>query len=275
MYELFLAQGDPTTVERIVARPALGAKAHEGTQIDAQGNVYGISETNPGHLFRFVPDRRGDLSSGQLYALKIVTPTGDRTGDAEWIPLDRAAVQIDANAAATAAGATGWNRPEDIELATPTGNNRGGSNILYVAVTGRTGPADNRILAIDLREPAGAGEHATAFVYDYVKVGVNVSAEFEMPDNLALDRQGNLYIAEDPGGSFPSKTKGDDIWVAAPGGGVHAPASSVSRFASLTDCVAEPTGLYFDLGGSRLFVNVQHRGGDGRDFAVAIERAPE
>ena len=275
MYELFLAQGDPTTVERIVARPALGAKAHEGTRIDPQGNVYGISETNPGHIYRFVPDRRGDLSSGQLYALRIVTPTGDRTGEAEWVPLDRAAVQVDANAAATAAGATGWNRPEDLELATSSGGSAGGSNILYVAVTGQSGPADNRVPAVELREPSGGAEHATAFVYDYVKVGLNVSSDFAMPDNLALNKQGDLYIAEDPGGSFPTKTRGDDLWMARPGSGPRAPASIVVRFASLADCDAEPTGIYFDIGGSRLFVNVQHRGGDGRDFAVAVDRAPE
>jgi hypothetical protein len=56
-----------------------------------------------GYIFKFVPDRPGDLTSGQLYALKIVAPTGDRIGEAVWIPLDRAAVQIDADAAATAA----------------------------------------------------------------------------------------------------------------------------------------------------------------------------
>lgn len=271
MYEIFLTPGDPTTAASIVARPALGAKAHEGTRIDAHGNVYGISETNPGFIFRFVPDRRGDLSSGQLYALKISNLTADRTGEATWIPLDRNAVRVDANAAARDAGATGYNRPEDIEIGTSTGNNRAGNNVLYVAVTGRSAPEDNRVIAIDLLEPNDT-DQATAFVYDYVRWGVNATSEFEMPDNLALDKQGNLYIAEDPGGSFPSKTKGDDIWVATPGQGPHSPAASVTRFASLTDCAAEPTGIYFDMKSDRLFVNVQHRGGDGHDLAVAIDR---
>jgi hypothetical protein len=91
----------------------------------------------------------GDLSSGQSYALKIVEPTGDRTGEAEWVALDQTVVETNADNAAAAAGATGYNRPEDVEIATSTGNNRGGANTLYVAVTG---PTDNRILAIDLRE---------------------------------------------------------------------------------------------------------------------------
>jgi len=272
MYEVFLNANDPTTADSVVARPALGAKAHEGTQIDARGNVYGISENNPGFIFRFVPDRRSDLSSGQLYALRVTAPTGDRTGEAEWVPLPRDAVQIDANAAALAAGATGYNRPEDLELSKGSGGSHDGANTLYAAITGLTGPVDNRIIAIDLREPRGGSDHATAFVYDYVRIGLNTPPDFEMPDNLALSKSGDLYIAEDPGGASPTKKKGDDIWMASPGAGLHAPASSVVRFATLTDCDAEPTGIYFDVRGWGLFVNAQHRGGDGLDKAVLITR---
>lgn len=271
VYEVFPDAADPTTVDSVVARPAIGSKSHEGMRFDAQGNLYSISERTPGYIFRFVPDRRGDLSSGQLYVLKVTTPDGDRTGDAEWIALDRAAVQVDASAEGDRVGATGYARPEDVEIATSTGNNRGGAQTLYVAVTG---VGDNRVLGIDLREPAGGGEHSTAFVFDYVRVGLNTTTEFEWPDNLALDRAGNLYIAEDPGGNFRNgagKVKGDDIWVATPDAArPHSAAGNVVRFASLTDCDAEPTGIYFDKGGDRLFVNAQHRGGDRRDKTMAI-----
>jgi secreted PhoX family phosphatase len=234
-------------------------------RFDPQGNFYGISESNPGFIFRFVPDHLHDLSAGQLFALKITMSTGDRTGEAEWIPLDRTAVQINANTAAAAVGATGYSRPEDVEIATSTGGNQGGANTLYVAITG-----ENRVIAIDLREPQGRNGHDTAFVYDYVRVGVNVSADFTLPDNLALDRAGNLYITEDPA-TAPSTGFGDDIWVATPNReGSHSPAEMVKRFAGLTDCNAEPTGIYFDKTRPILFVNAQHRGGDGRDKCVAI-----
>jgi uncharacterized protein len=264
---------DPVTGAN-VARPALGAKAHEGIRIDPQGNVYGISETGPttrvgtppraapgGYIFKFVPDQRGDLTSGQLYALKIVTATGDRTGEAEWIPLDRTLVTIDADQAATLAGATGYGRPEDVEIATATGNNRGGGNVLYVAVTD-----ESRVLRIDLREPGGANEHDTALVTDYVRQGVNAPADFSNPDNLALDKNGNLFITEDT-----TTPPGMDIWVAVPNEGQHETAAQTVRFASLTDCGAEPSGLYFDTTGTTLYVNVLHRSGpDPRDLGIAI-----
>jgi hypothetical protein len=64
-----------------------------------------------------------------------------------------------------------------------TGNNRGGANVLSVAITGA---GDNRVIGIDLREPRGAQTHQTAFVYDYVKIGLNTTADFELPDNLVL-----------------------------------------------------------------------------------------
>jgi hypothetical protein len=282
VYELFPSKGDPSVLDRIVARPAIGSKAHEGMRFDKEGNLYSISERNPGYIYKFTPDRKGDLSSGQVYVLKITSPTGDRTGEAEWIPLDRDAVRIDAAVAADAVGATGYNRPEDVELATSSGNFPQNPNTLFVAVTGPVAPADNRILAIDLDDRGGRNDghgqndwwrkksNSTAFVYDYVRVGLNATSEFEWPDNVALDPSGNLYITEDPGGTFATKKKGDDIWVARPGKGRHSPAALVERVASLTDCDAEPTGIYWELNGDRLFVNVQHRGGDRLDKAVAI-----
>jgi uncharacterized protein len=272
VYELYPSASDPSVLDHLVARPALGSKSHEGMRFDKQGNLYSISERNPGYIYKFTPHVKGDLSSGQLYVLKVTSPTGDRTGEAEWVPLDANAVKIDASAAADAVGATGYNRPEDVEIATSTGNVRGSINTLFVAITGLAAPVDNRIIAIDLREPNGGSTHTTAFVSDYVKVGMNAPAGFSMPDNLALDPAGNLYIAEDPGGSFATKQNGDDIWLARPGTGPRSAASSVERFGSLTDCDAEPTGLYWERGGDRLFVNVQHRGGDRLDKAVAIGR---
>lgn len=185
---------NPETGEAVL-RAAVGSRSHEGLRFDPQGNLYGISESSPstgGYIYKFVPARRGDLSSGQLYALKVVGATGDRTGDAIWLPLNTAAAALDADAEATRLGATGYGRPEDVEIFTSTGNEHGGWT-LYVAVT-----SEDRVLGIDLREPAGGQDHATAFVYDFVQRGVNAPTDFRSPDNVALDKAGNLYITEDP-----------------------------------------------------------------------------
>jgi len=266
IYEYFPSTG------AIVARPQMGARSHEGIQFDPQGNVYGISESRgiaqagqpgqSGAIFKFVPDRRGDLSSGQLYALKVLS---GREGAAIWVPLDLDQVTFDSDAAAQAVGATGWDRPEDIAMGTDTGNNRGGQQVMYVAVTESSDLAQDNglVLKIELR-----GDQA--FVSNYVEPGVNVPAEtdgdsglgFDDPDNIALSPNGDLYITEDdsPG----------DIWVARGKGAV---AHQVEHFARLRDCEAEPTGIYFSRNGQTLFVNSQHaelNGGD--DLTIAITR---
>ena len=245
---------DPSTGVT-VPRPAVGARSHEGLRFDSRGNLYGISESTPGvngsgGIYKFVPDKKGDLSSGQLYALKVLSAS--RTGAAVWVPLDRQAVQVNSDAAAIAAGATGWGRPEDVEIATSTGNNRGGVDVMYVPAT-----SEALVLKIELN-----GDEA--FVTNYVKQGVNVNG-LQDPDNVALDHQGNLYVLEDNGPG--------DIWVARPGHGNSDLPSEVVRFMSLSDCSAEPTGAYFDRSGKIMYIHVQHAGGAlGNDLLVKITR---
>jgi hypothetical protein len=234
--------------------PAVGARSHEGLRFDAQGNLYGISESTPGvngsgAIYKFVPDRRDDYTSGQLYALKVLDAS--RIGEAVWVPLDRAAVQVNSDAEAIANGATGWGRPEDIEINTNVGNTRGGQ-VMYVTST-----SEALVLRIEL-------DGDQAFVTNYVKEGVNVSG-LQNPDNLALDNEGNLYIEEDNGPG--------DIWMVRAGSGPQQVAATVELFASLSDCSAESTGLYFDRNSQRAWVHVQHAGGALRnDLLVEITK---
>ncbi|MEW5915486.1 MAG: alkaline phosphatase PhoX [Gemmatimonadota bacterium] len=251
----------------VVARPALGARSHEGLRFDAQGNLYGISESRgiqnagqpgeSGSIFKFVPNKHGDLSSGKLYALRVLN---GRTGLAVWEPLALDPVTFDSDAAAQAVNATGWDRPEDIEIA-----NKGGG-ILYVAVTESSNLAQNNGLVLKITLDGDK-----AFVSNYVEPGVNVAVEsggdsgtgFDDPDNLALAPNGDLYITED---DSPS-----DIWVARGSGRV---ASSVVVFARLLDCGAESTGIYFTRNGQTLWVNSQHAQlNNGEDLTIAITRS--
>ncbi len=169
-------------------------------------------------------------------------------------------MQVDADAEATRAGATGYARPEDVEIATSTGAGPGGGNILYVAVTD-----EHRVLRIDLREPYGDAHHRHGVGVRLCVQGVNAPMDFANPDNLALDKHGNLFITEDT-----RTPPGMDIWVAiaAPGHQFEAAQETV-RFASLTDCAAEPSGIYFDKSGKRA---VRQRsppwGPDPRDLGI-------
>jgi hypothetical protein len=258
IYEYFPRTG------KVVARPAVGARSHEGLRFDNRGNLYGISESRgianagnqgeSGAIFKFVPDRKGDLSSGKLYALRV---RSGRTGKADWVRLDLDPVTFDSDAAAQAVGATGWDRPEDIEIGRVRGD-----EVLYVAVTEHS-PVSPTNAGLVLKIVLDGDD---AYVSNYVEPGTNVAFEsgnpfdgdagigFSNPDNLALHPNGDLYIAEDnePG----------DIWVAR---GSNRQASEVVVFARLLDCSAEPTGIYFEKSGHTLWVNSQHAGLNGGD----------
>lgn len=260
VYEIVLDPADPARVRQVVVRPQLGALAHEGIEIGEDGSVYVVDEHRAGAIYRFVPKRYGDLSRGQLYALKV--GQGKKTGAAEWVPLDMRQAQISAREAAAAAGATPYCRPEDLERI---------GHVLYAALTCEDvdDPANTRgpgaVLAIEL----GAAP-AVRFA---VAGGKNAPVEnakarvtgFKNPDNLAAAPDGTLWIAED---NSPS-----DIWVYDPnspdadGDGYR---DGVRLFASLGDLDGEASGIYF-LDGEMLVVNIQHSG-TGRDRTMAIGR---
>jgi hypothetical protein len=289
-----ITPGDGTTdnvQDGIRARPALGAKSHEGLRFDKQGYLYGIAETRgisgpagqSGAVFRFVPDEKGDLSAGQLQALQTDDglPGRGLYGSGRWIDLDQGAVQVNADAEAEAKGANQYERPEDVETGQSTGRDvNNGGNTLYVAITEGTHPPGDLggVLAVDL------SSQNKPFAYPYVGVDASktTTPDFANPDNLALDREGNLVITEDT-----DTPPGGDIWIAArPTGRGGQPAATVQRFASLRDCAAEPTGVYFALDGTSewtdgtpraqsvgdetLFVNRQHAGNPELDQTVAI-----
>lgn len=244
VYEVFFKKNDPTQVDKIVVRPQLGSIAHEGIEVDAEGNVYVIDEYSYGAIYKFVPDSYGDLSSGQLYALQVADPS--KEGDAQWLPLDMHLAVNDARAAAASVNATSYCRPEDLERI---------GRKLYVALT-----CEHAVLSISL-----SGKTEAAY---FVKAGVNAPVEsagvtgFAKPDNLAKGPDGNLWIVED--------NKPSDIWVAEVDGDDKR-AKSVKLFASLSTPGAEASGIYFGRNPGILFVNIQHSA-DNNDKTMMIMR---
>ena len=258
LYEMELDQQDPSISKMITVRPMLGSLSHEGIEMDAEGNVYVIDEERTGAIYKFVPDSYGDLSAGQLYALRVLN--GAKTGTAEWVALDMAQVQISARVAAKAVNATPYCRPEDLERIGQT---------LYAALTCEdvANPASTSGAGAVLAVTLGGIPSVSYFVAH----GVNVVKEdkvtqvtgFKSPDNLAKGPDGKLWIVED--------TDYSDIWVAEPDVNGDGYSDGVHLFASLKDVPAEGTGIYFGKDPHTMYVNVQHSG-TGNDKTMAITK---
>lgn len=246
LFEITLDPSDPTVAVEVVERTEAGVLRHEGIEALADGTVFVIDELNGGSIYKFEPSARGDLSDGQLYALKLTGLTdaqqlwnqatfAEKVGAFEWVALDMASVVIDTDAAANAVHATEFGRPEDVEVIGST---------LYVANT-----SEDRVVAIDLNKNV---------LSTFVSAGLNVPVEnagaavtgFNNPDNLAQGPDGALWMVED---NFLS-----DVWVAGKDGDQDGAADTVELFASLKDTGAEISGIYFGKDPKTLFLNVQH-----------------
>jgi hypothetical protein len=266
LLEITLDKKDLMSAASVDDRPAVGRLAHEGIEVGADGAVYVVDEFRGevegygGGIYKFVPRKHGDLSEGDLYALKV-TGGAYGTGQGEWVgPIDAS----DARQSGTDFGGTSYNRPEDLEII---------GNTLYVAVT--EGPRDGgssevfegRVLAVNLQ---------SLEVSNYVMPGMNVPVEIGKPgdlgfqtgmdsvDNLAQTPDGKLVIVED--------NKPSDIWIAGKDYNNDGAADDVWLFGSLSDPGAEGTGIYFGKDPKTMFVNVQHSANPDGDGTWAITR---
>ena len=278
---------DMMTAKAVYDRPQVGRLAHEGIDLDAEGNVYVVDEHRGrtigcenvvpcgGGIYKFVANRYGDLSSGELFVLQV--SGADGVGQGKWVgPIDAA----NARESGSEFGGQSYQRPEDLEVI---------GDVLYVAIT--EGPRDvetetdaaetnfsqlefkkelyeGRVIAINLK---------TMQVTNFVKPGVNVAIEigkpgeedhqtgFDSVDNLAETPDGRLMMIED--------NKPSDIWVASTETDNEGASKEVKLFASLTDPEAEGTGIYFSpLDAKTLYVNVQHSAAEDGDGTWAITK---
>ena len=278
-FEIVLNE-DMMTAKQVIDHPAVGRLAHEGIDIDNEGNVYVVDEHRGrsagcngvvpcgGGIYKFVPEVYGDLSRGSLYVLKVTGADG--VGQGEWVgPID----PLTARESGSYAGGQSYQRPEDLEVI---------GDKLYVAIT--EGPRDiatsngtlkfqkelyeGRVIAINLKDMK---------VTNFVKPGVNVPVEIGKPgdanhqtgfdsiDNLAEAPNGDLIMIED---NSPS-----DIWFASSKTDEFGASKKVKLFASLTDPDAEGTGIYFNpLDPHTLYVNIQHSAAEDGDGTWAITR---
>jgi len=286
-FEIIL-NDDMMSVDEIIDHPQVGRLAHEGIDLDTKGNVYVVDEHRGrtsgcngvvpcgGGVYKFVPNSYGDLSSGELYVLKV--NGADGVGHAEWVgPID----PLNARESGSDFGGTSYQRPEDLEII---------NNTLYVAVTEgprdvitETNPAEENFSQLEFKKELYEGRVIAVNldsmeVSNFVKPGVNVPVEigkpgeeghqtgFDSVDNLAEAPNGDLVMIED--------NKPSDIWFASTRKVSEYGASrEVKLFASLTDPAAEGTGIYFSpTDPDTLYVNVQHSAAEDGDGTWAITK---
>ena len=295
--------GDGTTdtvQDGIRARPALGAKSHEGMRFDKRGYLYGIAEsrgqTHGRPVGRHLPLRpRPQGRPLERAALRRSRTDDRRYGEGRGSTSTAAPVQVDADREAERKGANEYQRPEDVETGESTGKDRNnGGSTLYVAIT--EGAEMRRARGRRATRASGRSPTRTSG-----RTPATRPPGLHEPGQPRARPQGQPRDHRGPAGE-PSAgrrhldrrrrrgTDDDDD----DGGADHAPARTVQRFASMKDCVAEPTGIYFALEGTErcsaprtprpstrqlvndetLFVNRQHAGETSPvDQLVAI--APE
>lgn len=255
---------------------ALGRCAHECATVfetpDKRAVVYMGDDANDQCIYKFVGDQPGSLLSGKLYVAN--------TEKGRWESLDireqailqqhfksQTEVQIRLREAAALVGGTPLDRPEDIEIDPLTGH-------ILITLTNNK-PKGNYFGAILKIVENSADKCGTEFSSSVFLSG-GVETGFACPDNLAFDRNGNLWFVSDIAGYamhqapyIPFKNNGLFL---VPSYG--ADAGKIIQVASApTD--AEFTGPVFSPDSKTLFLSVQHPGEETKSLDAFTSHFPD
>jgi hypothetical protein len=282
-----------------VWRTIIPRVSHEGLAFDHDKALYFVDELNGGSIYKYVsaaPDATtGDdyFAVGQTFVLRVGAGgqfEGNNgpaiVGAATWVAITNATGgpiagvstvlsdgTIDGRVTADHATilGTGYNRPEDMELQTLAD----GTQLLYFATTdsdtnANTADGRSRVYTINL-STNNVRLFAESTVTD-LATGLAAGGGFRNADNIAIDREGNIYIIEDRAGGVD-----DDIWFARDAnkdGDLLDAGEGLMRWASNGTQGSEFTGLYFDIRNpTRAYVNIQHPA-SGNDRLMEIWASP-
>lgn len=269
------ATGATTDPVHIAKRTALPTIAWEGIGLLPSGIIIAGDELRPGTppnadggaIFKFIPSvlrapgagpianlAQSPLTAGSVYAMQVscVNNTqqfgqGCEIGNAAWVLVNANTARADANAA----GATGYYRPEDLEL-DPTYQNPADPDAVRFCWTD-TGNEDGFnyaevMCAIDSAPATALATQRTVVVNRFVEG----DPRFNSFDNLAFQPgTGNLYVIEDHenGEVFACLPDGQDRDIKTDG---------CVSILSVKDSSAEPTGFIFAPDGRTAYVSIQH-----------------
>lgn len=231
--EGYIFEVDPITGDKR-RHDAFGRFSHETAVVIPDGSVLLTEDLRGGFLYRFVPDKKDDYSSGKLSAYNKEKKA--------WIPV---ADPFRATRSAQDAGATPFNRLEDLEIAPD------GRSVVFTE-TGDPYPMATDVLGRIHKLDLETWSLAT-FAEGDGKLMAN-------PDNLAYDGKGRLWVTEDQFGKHFKKFGMNELLVFEPDG------KGCAFARTFNEC--EPTGPVFDPAGKRLFLNLHCS--DQKDRALVI-----
>jgi len=266
--------GSTTVSTKIVKRSVMAQMAWEGLTVLPNGVVIGGDELRPGTtaqdadggaIFKFVPTTprtvagnitdlsESPLVAGSNYAMavscqssKVQLGQGCEVGNATWIAIDAAIARADADAK----GATGYYRPEDLQLDT-TFVGKDSNDIKFCWTnTGSEGAGHyGEIMCAVDSDPLEVGNSKLTTVVNRFVEG---NTEFTSVDSIDIHPvTGDIYGIEDH--------KNGDIWACLKDGlDKDIKTDGCVRLLSVKDQSAEPTGFIFSPDGTKAYVSIQH-----------------
>ncbi|AZA76317.1 DUF839 domain-containing protein [Chryseobacterium sp. G0186] len=251
----WLVEIDPATAQ-VISKNANGTKGklwqmgimnHENVVINNAGTIAYYGEDGGTHMvYKYVMDTPNDLSSGNLYVLKLdqgLTAAGDPAGTtATWvqIPNKEKADQNNTASIAQNFGGTKFNGVEDVDISPLDGK-------IYFTAKGLDRVyrlQDNGTTASQVETFVGGGSSVYSF---NTAQGTKSEAWGDGNDNLTFDELGNLWVLQDGGKNY--------IWVIAPD---HTQANPKVRLFASMPSGSEPTGLTFTPDHKFGFFSIQH-----------------
>ncbi|MFK7827707.1 MAG: alkaline phosphatase PhoX [Oligoflexales bacterium] len=241
---VFLCSTSANSLEKPRRIKCYGRFNHEAAVVDPNTHIaYLTEDRRDGCLYRFVPNEFDRPFTGKLQALSIKNRRRFDTSDdmdlndtleVSWVDLPRQGSSDNLRYKAMDRGAARIKRGEGIWLH---------DNVVYFSSTSGGPRNKGQIFALNINSGSD----------DLLSLVVQADRDntLDMPDNITVSPEGNIFVAEDGSGSNYIRVVNQQ--------------GDMFTFAKNIHSRSEIAGLTFDPTGNTLFLNLQH---DGITLAV-------